>query len=101
MYHVEDHSLYPDTGEENLKDIPPEKGPKFRMAVYVDADHAHDLVTRRSIAGFLFMLQIRLSDEYINDRRQWIHQLMDQNWWHQGLLQNSFLRLATCFGHWE
>jgi hypothetical protein len=26
------------------------------MIVYVDADHAHDLVTRRSITGILFML---------------------------------------------
>jgi hypothetical protein len=26
------------------------------MTIYVDADHAHDLVTRRSITGILFML---------------------------------------------
>jgi hypothetical protein len=26
------------------------------MTVYVDADHAHDLVTRRSITGILMML---------------------------------------------
>jgi hypothetical protein len=26
------------------------------MTVYVDADHAHDLVTRRSITGILVML---------------------------------------------
>ena len=26
------------------------------MTVYVDADHAHDLVTRRSITGVLIML---------------------------------------------
>jgi hypothetical protein len=26
------------------------------MTVYVDADHAHDLVTRRSITGILIML---------------------------------------------
>ena len=32
------------------------KGPKVRMTVYVDADHAHDLVTRRSITGILMML---------------------------------------------
>jgi hypothetical protein len=30
--------------------------PKVRMTVYVDADHAHDLVTRRSITGILMML---------------------------------------------
>jgi hypothetical protein len=60
MYPVEDHSkwmeFYPDDGEEIPKDLPPEKGPRVRMTVYVDADHAHDLVTRRSITSILFML---------------------------------------------
>jgi hypothetical protein len=41
--------FYLDTIEEIPKDLPPEKGPRVRMIVYVDADHAHDLVTRRSI----------------------------------------------------
>jgi hypothetical protein len=53
MYPVEYHSnwmeLYPDAGEEIPKDLRPEKGPRVRMTVYVDADHEHDLVTRRSI----------------------------------------------------
>jgi hypothetical protein len=31
------------------------KGPKVRMTVYVDADHPHDLVTRRFITGILMM----------------------------------------------
>jgi hypothetical protein len=60
VYPVEDHSnwmeFYPDPSEEIPKDLPPEKGPRFRMTVYVDADHAHDLVTRRYISGILFML---------------------------------------------
>jgi hypothetical protein len=60
MYPVEDHSnwveLYPDTGEEIPKDLPPEKGSRVRMTVYVDADHLHDLVTRRSITGILVIL---------------------------------------------
>jgi hypothetical protein len=60
VYHVEDHSnwmeFYPDASEEIPKDLPPEKGPIIRMTVYVDADHAHDLVTRRSITGILVML---------------------------------------------
>jgi hypothetical protein len=34
------------------------RGPKVRMTVYVDADHAHDLVTRRSITGILILLNI-------------------------------------------
>jgi hypothetical protein len=60
MYPVEDHSnwmeFYPDASEEIPKDLPPEKRPRIRMTVYVDADHAHDLVTRRSITGILIML---------------------------------------------
>jgi hypothetical protein len=46
----------PDASEEIPKNLPPEKGPRVRMINYVDADHAHDLVTRRSITGILFML---------------------------------------------
>jgi hypothetical protein len=48
--------FYQDAGEEIPKDLPPEKGPRVRMTVYVDADHAHDLVTRRTITGILVML---------------------------------------------
>jgi hypothetical protein len=60
VHPVEDHSnwmeFYPDASEEIPKDLPPEKGPRVRMTVYVDADHAHDLVTIRSITGILVML---------------------------------------------
>jgi hypothetical protein len=48
--------FYPDASEEIPKDFPPEKEPRVRMTVYVDADHAHDLVTRRFITGILVML---------------------------------------------
>jgi hypothetical protein len=48
--------FYPDAGEEIPKDLPPEKGPRVRMTFYVDVDHAHDLVRRRSITGILVML---------------------------------------------
>jgi hypothetical protein len=45
------------TSEEEIpNDLPMSKGPKVRMTVYVDADHAHDLVTRRSSTGILMML---------------------------------------------
>jgi hypothetical protein len=60
VYLVEDHSnrmeFYPDASEEIPKDLPPEKGPRIRMTVYKDADHAHDLVTRRSIKEILVIL---------------------------------------------
>jgi hypothetical protein len=48
--------FYPDASEEIPKDLTPEKGPRVRMTVYVDADHAHDLVIRRFITGILVML---------------------------------------------
>jgi hypothetical protein len=60
IYPFEDHpnwrDFYPDAEEEIPNDLPMSKGPKVRMTVYVDADHAHDLVTRRSITGILMML---------------------------------------------
>jgi hypothetical protein len=60
IYSVEDHpywrDFYPDAKEEIPNGLPMSKGPKVRMTVYVDADHAHDLVTRRSITGILMML---------------------------------------------
>jgi hypothetical protein len=59
-YPVEDHTnwmeFYPDAEEEIPKDLPTSKGPKVRMTVYVDTDHAHDLVTRRLITGILVMV---------------------------------------------
>ena len=33
-----------------------QKGRAARLTVYVDADHAHDQVTRRSITGIIFFL---------------------------------------------
>ena len=50
--------FYPDA-EEILpcKDmISPPLGKKLRITVYKDADHAHDLVTRRSVTGILLFL---------------------------------------------
>jgi hypothetical protein len=44
------------SGEAIPKNLPPEKGPRVRMTVYVDSDHAHDLVTRRSFTVILSML---------------------------------------------
>jgi hypothetical protein len=60
IYPVEDHTswmeFYPDAEAEIPNDLPALKGPKVRMTVYVDADHAHDLVSSRSITGILVML---------------------------------------------
>jgi hypothetical protein len=48
--------FYPYTEKDIPKDLPSEKRSSFRMTVYVDSDHANDLVTRRSITGILVML---------------------------------------------
>jgi hypothetical protein len=60
IYPVEGHSnrkdFHPDAEEEIPNDLHMSKGPKVRMTVYMDADHAYDLGTRRSITGILMML---------------------------------------------
>jgi hypothetical protein len=48
-YHIDDHNnwkdFFPDAEEEIPNDLLKSKGPKVRMTVYVDVDHAHNLVT--------------------------------------------------------
>jgi hypothetical protein len=60
VYPVEDHpnwkDFYPDAVEEIPNYLSMSKGLKVRMTVYVDADHAHNLVTRRSITVLIRML---------------------------------------------
>ena len=48
--------LYPDAIEELPHDMPTPKGKPVLITGYVDADHAHDLVTRRSVTGVLLFL---------------------------------------------
>jgi hypothetical protein len=48
--------FYPEAEEEIPNDHPASKGSKVRMTVYVDADYADDLVTRRSITCIFVML---------------------------------------------
>ena len=62
IYHIEDHynwkDFYPDAEEDIPNDLLMSKAPKVRMTVYLDADHAHDLVTRRTITGILLIHQL-------------------------------------------
>ena len=48
--------FYPDAEEEIPLNIPDEKGPKARITAWVDADHAYDQVTRRSVSGIIIMI---------------------------------------------
>jgi hypothetical protein len=48
--------FYPDAEEDIPNDLPNSKGTKVRMTDSVDANHAHTLVTTRSITGILIIL---------------------------------------------
>ena len=50
--------FYPEAEEHipDHKDIPEPLGPMVRTTVYKDADHAHDIVTRRSVTGILLFI---------------------------------------------
>ena len=60
VYKIEDHDswseTYSDTMEEIPSDMPEPKGRHVRLMVFVDADHAHDQVTRRPITGIILFL---------------------------------------------
>ena len=48
--------FYPDAEEELPPDMPEPKGKPARMTCSVDADHAHDVVTRRSVTGIILLV---------------------------------------------
>ena len=48
--------FYPDAVEEIPADIPEPGKIKADVTVYVDADHAHDQVTRRSVTGIVLLV---------------------------------------------
>ena len=63
--------FYPEAEEHipDLKDIPDPLGPMVRMTVYKDADHAHDIVTRRSVTGILLLIN-NTPVKYISKRQK-------------------------------
>jgi len=48
--------MYPDAVEDIPKDMPIPKGKPVTLTTFVDADHAHDKVTRRSVSGILMLI---------------------------------------------
>ena len=48
--------FYPDAVEELPYNMLKPRGKPVRIIIYVDADHAHDVVTRRSVTGILVFL---------------------------------------------
>ncbi len=49
-------ALYPDAQEELPPNILPPKGTCARITCFVDADHAHDQLTRQSVTGILLFI---------------------------------------------
>ncbi|MGH3055100.1 MAG: hypothetical protein ACRDL7_09005, partial [Gaiellaceae bacterium] len=47
---------YPDACENIPTNAPDPLGSTIRITCYVDSDHAHDTVTRRSVTGFIIIL---------------------------------------------
>jgi hypothetical protein len=62
MFDVADYDnwkeFYPDIEEmqPGIDEKPAPMGPKVRLTVYKDADHAHDMLTRRYVSGVLLFL---------------------------------------------
>ena len=48
--------MYPDAEEDIPKDMPEPKGKEMKVTAFVDADHARDKVTRRSVTGVLLLV---------------------------------------------
>lgn len=48
--------MYPDAVDATPPDMPKPRGKPIRITVSVDTDHAHDLVTRRSVTGIILFL---------------------------------------------
>ena len=51
---------YPDASEQIPSNLPPPRGKKVQLNVFVDADHAGDTVTRRSQSGILIFANMSL-----------------------------------------
>jgi hypothetical protein len=50
------NEFYPDAVEELPHDMPKAFGKAARITCYVDADHVHDTVTRRSVTAILLFI---------------------------------------------
>jgi hypothetical protein len=60
---------YPDASEELPPDQPEPLPKKAQITIYVDADHAHDTVTRRSVTGIMVFVNKTLV-KYISKRQK-------------------------------
>ena len=56
--------LYPDAREELPSDMPVPKGREVKISTYFDANHAHNLETRRSVTGVVLFINKTLIQWY-------------------------------------
>lgn len=63
------NEFYPDASEEMPPNMPEPKGKAIRLTVFKDADHAHDVVTRRSVTGIL-MFANNMPIQWISKRQK-------------------------------
>ena len=54
--HANWNEFYPYAEEEIPKGLPEPKGKPVKITVYVDADHAHDQVTKKTVTGIILFL---------------------------------------------
>lgn len=63
------NEFYPGAEEDIPPDIPSPKGKAIQLTCYKDADHAYDLVTRRSVTGVLLFAN-NMPIEWISKRQK-------------------------------
>jgi len=71
--------LYPKAKEATTRDMPKAKTRKVQITAMVDASHASDIETRRSVTGYLYLSVMPLSNGSLSDKIPWKALLMDQN----------------------
>lgn len=61
--------FYPDATEDLPPDMPEPRGKPIRITCFKDSDHAHDVVTRRSVTGILLFLN-NMPMEWVSKRQK-------------------------------
>ncbi len=95
------HELYPDAAEELPPNQPPPKGKPAQVVCYVDADHAHDLVTRRSVSGVLLLVNHTPIKWLLVAKRLLKVPPMVPNWWPPVWLPIASWKCAITYVCWE
>src|SRR5687768_560198 len=76
--------MYPEAEEILPPDMLEPMGKECTVTCYVDADHARDKVTCRSVTGVFLLVNNTPLIWYTKRKRLLNYQHMGQNWWHPG-----------------